>query len=97
MVGDLERQLDLMEHQCRSLNQDKEQLEEELHCKQAALHQAASDAQHAQALAAQAAQATHERWVNPLYPAEFSRARDACFLVIKSNPSSAYQQVKVIQ
>ena len=61
MVGDLEVQLGLMEHQCRSLNQDKEQLEEELHSKQAALHQAASDAQHAQALAAQAAHVTHER------------------------------------
>lgn len=61
VVGDLEGQLGLMEHQCRSLSQDKEQLEEELHSKQAALHQAASDAQHAQVLASQADQATQER------------------------------------
>ena len=61
VVRDLEEQLGLMEHQCHSLNQDKEQLEEELHSKQAALHQAASDAKHTQALAAQAAHATHER------------------------------------
>lgn len=61
VVGDLEGQLGLMEHQCRSLNHDKEQLEEKLHSKQAALHQAASDAQHAQALALQADQATQER------------------------------------
>lgn len=57
-VEDLQGQLGLMEHQCRSLSQDKEQLEEDLHSKQAALHQAASDAQHAQAMAAQAA---HDR------------------------------------
>lgn len=61
MVGDLEGQLGLMEHQCHSLNLDKEQMEEELHSKQAALHQASADAQHAQALAAQATQANNER------------------------------------
>ena len=61
VVVDLEGQLGLMEHQCHSLNQDKEQLEAEVHSKQAALHQAASDAQHAQTLASQADQATHER------------------------------------
>ena len=61
VVGSLEGQLSLMEHQCHSLNLDKEQLEEELHSRQAALQQASSDAQHAQALAAQAGQATHER------------------------------------
>lgn len=54
-VEELQGQLGLMEQQCRSLSQEKQQLEEDLHHKQAALQQAASDAQHAQATAAQAA------------------------------------------
>ena len=62
VVGELEGQLGLMEHQCRSLNQDKEQLEDELHAKQALLHQAAIDAQHAQTEAAQAAHDSNARW-----------------------------------
>ena len=57
-VEKLQGQLGLMEQQCRSLSQEKEQLEEDLHHNQAALQQAASDAQHAQAMAAQAA---HEK------------------------------------
>lgn len=60
-VVELEGQLDMMEHQCRSLNQDKEQLEEELHDKEGLLHQAAANAQHAQAEAAQATRASNAR------------------------------------
>ena len=54
-VEKLQGQLGWMEQQCRSLSQEKEQLEEDLHHNQAALQQAASDAQHAQATVAQAA------------------------------------------
>ncbi|KAL3144137.1 hypothetical protein ABBQ32_003927 [Trebouxia sp. C0010 RCD-2024] len=60
-VEELQGQLGLMEQQCRSLSQEKQQLEEDLHHKQAALQQAASDAQHAQATAAQAARDRHEQ------------------------------------
>lgn len=60
-MGDLESQLGLMEHQCHSLNQDKEQLEEEVQDKQALLDQAAAAANRAQAQAEQSAQAALER------------------------------------
>jgi uncharacterized protein YoxC len=60
-VQELESQLGLMEHQARSLNQDKEQLEEELQDKQALLDQAAVAAHQAETQAAQNSQALHER------------------------------------
>lgn len=59
--GELESQLGLMEHQARSLNQDKEHLEEELHDKQARLDQAAAAAQQAEARVAQEAQTALHR------------------------------------
>ena len=59
--GELESQLGLMEHQARSLNQDKEHLEEELHDKQARLDQAAAAAQQAEARAAQEAETALHR------------------------------------
>ena len=59
---ELEGQLGLMEQQCHSLNRDKEQLEEEVHDQQALLHQAALDAQQAQAHAAQAAHTSHAKY-----------------------------------
>lgn len=59
--GELESQLGLMEHQARSLNQDKEHLEEELHDKQARLDQAAAAAQQAEASAAREAQTALHR------------------------------------
>ncbi len=62
-VGELESQMGLMEHQCRSLNQDKEQLEEEVQDKQALLEQAAAAAERAQAQAAQDAQTALDRSV----------------------------------
>jgi len=50
-----------MEHQARSLNQDKEQLEEELQDKQAQLDQAAAAAHQAETQAAHNSQALLER------------------------------------
>ncbi|DBA65966.1 TPA: hypothetical protein ACH3X2_002987 [Trebouxia sp. C0005] len=60
-VQGLEVQLGLMEHQARSLNQDKEQLEEELQDKQALLDQAAAAAHQAETQAAHNSQALTER------------------------------------
>ncbi len=60
-VQGLESQLGLMEHQARSLNQDKEQLEEELQDKQALLDQAAAAAHQAETQAAHNSQALLER------------------------------------
>ncbi len=60
-VQGLESQLGLMEHQARSLNQDKEQLEEEVQDKQALLDQAAAAAHQAEIQAAHDSQALLER------------------------------------
>ncbi len=60
-VQGLESQLGLMEHQARSLNQDKEQLEEELQDKQALLDRAAAAAHQAETQAADNSQALRER------------------------------------